>query len=119
MKTILKSMWVSIPNVNLENYFPDDLECFGLWINLTIGPDDVEGGHDYQILVCTPDWIKKEYGWKKSVLGRHMLIIFEYDLIGIKAAIDSFIDECQGKDFWEAAQKISRFAAWEFEDYQP
>ena len=48
-----------------------------------------------------------------------MLVVLEYDLDLIKERIVSYVEGCTGKDFWEIAQKISRIASWEFEDYQP
>ena len=47
-----------------------------------------------------------------------MLIVSEYDLDVIKAEIDLCVESCTGENWSAIAQKISRFAAWEFEDYQ-
>lgn len=117
MKVIVKGMWIDSATINLENYFPDDPECFGLWINLRLGPSDEEGSHDYQLLVCTPEWIKKEFAFKKAVWGRHMLILFRYDLDIVKAEIDQCLQNCVGEDWLTIAKEVARFAVWEFEDY--
>lgn len=119
MKAIVKSMWVNSATINLNSYLPDDPENFGLWIEFSAGPTDSDGADDYRILVCTPDWIKREYGTKKAIHGRHMLIVFKYDISEIKFAIHQCVEGCNGSDFGEIAPKIARFAAWEFEDYQP
>jgi hypothetical protein len=118
MKAIVKSMWVDSPTINLDNYFPEDPESFGLWIEFRAGPEDSCGADDYRILVCTPDWIKQACRHEKVVSGRHMLIVLEYDIEEIKSAIDRSVEECNGRDFEEMANKIARFAAWEFEDYK-
>jgi hypothetical protein len=117
MKAIVKSMWIDSATQSLETYCPEDPKCFGLWVEMRVGPDNEEGAHDYRFIVCTPDWIKQEYGWEKSVWGRHMLIVFNYDLNLIAERVRSYVESCTGKDFWEMAQKISRIALWEFEDY--
>lgn len=119
MKAIVKGIFLMSADVLLEDYCPDDPKCFGLWIDLNIGPDNEEGAHNYQVLVCTPDWIKGECYGQKAVWGRHRLIVCEYDLELIKEQIRHYVENCSGKDFWEMAQKVARIAAWEFEDYQP
>jgi len=118
MKAILKSMWVDSPTINLDNYFPGDPGNFGLWIEFRAGPDDSDGADDYRILVCTPDWIKQACRHEKVVFGRHMLIVLEYDIEEIKSAIGRCVEKCDGSDFAAIANKIARFAAWEFEDYK-
>ncbi|NWE46956.1 hypothetical protein HX863_13910 [Pseudomonas gingeri] len=40
-----------------------------MWLTVQIGPDDQEGGHLFQILVCTPDWIKSKYCSQGAVWG--------------------------------------------------
>jgi hypothetical protein len=119
MKSLVKGIWIDSSSILLEEYLPENPKCFGLWIELRVGPSDLEGGHDYRILVCTPEWIEKEYSCQKAVWGRHMLIVFNYDLDQIKEKIYNYVTSCTGKDFWEIAIKVSRIAAWEFEDYQP
>ena len=117
MKAIVKAMWVDSATINLDNYFPEDSENFGLWIEFRVGPPELNSADDFRLLVCTPEWLKTNGVQEKSLWGRHMLIVLEYDISAIKAAIDQCVDSCTGKDFGEIAQKISRFAAWEFEDH--
>jgi hypothetical protein len=120
MKAIIKNIDLG-SNVGFEEYSPDEATCFGVWIFLTAGPDDAEGGHLFDILVCTPDWLKKVYLSQQggAVWGRHMLIVFRYDPEQIKNEISKYLEQCEGKDFWEMAQKIARIGFWEFEDYKP
>lgn len=117
MKAIVKSIDTG-SHVAFDKYWPEDETCFGLWLTVQVGPDNEEGGHLYQILACTPDWIKKEYAQEGTVWGRHMLIVFHFDHDRIESEITRYIEGCTGKDFWELAQKVARIGAWEFEDYQ-
>jgi len=120
MKAIVKNIDLG-SHVGFDEYCPEEEECFGLWITVHVGPDDEEGAHLYQILVCTPDWITKKYRHEHrhtgAVWGRHMLIVFRYDPDHIRREIERYVEGCTGKDFWEVAQKVARIGAWEFEDY--
>jgi hypothetical protein len=121
MKTIIKAMWIDSATCTLESYLPDNPKCFGLWIQLRIGPSNHDGAHDYSLLVCSPGWIETElkYAWKGAVWGRHMLIVNEYNLQQITQKIEDFIASCEDKDFDRIAKKLSVNLAWEFENYQP
>lgn len=46
-----------------------------------------------------------------------MLLVREYDLAKITTEINSRIEECTESDRLSSAQKLSRYFAWEFEDY--
>lgn len=47
------------------------------------------------------------------------VLVRKYDLDEITKTITDYIDQCEGDDWMEIAQKLSRVFAWEFEDYQP
>ncbi|APR39179.1 MULTISPECIES: immunity 8 family protein [unclassified Paraburkholderia] len=117
MKAIVKSIDTG-SHVAFDKDLPEDQMCFGFWVTVQVGPDNEEGGHLYQILVCTPDWIKTKYLHAGAVWGRHMLIVSHYDCDRIKSEIARYVEGCTGKNFWELAQKVARIGAWEFEDYQ-
>lgn len=106
-------------DIDLNNYWPDDEENFGFWVSLLIGPENTEGSEIFQLLICTPDWLKSENVNFEPVWGRHMLIVFEYNLTNIKAAVERYIENCSGENWEDIAIKLTRIAAWEFEDYQP
>lgn len=116
MKAKLKEFFSS--DIDLRNYWPEDERNFGFWASILIGPDEEDGSEIFQLLICTPDWIKYEYGNKSAVWGRHMLIVFEYDLGAIKKEIEKYLASCVGGDWHSLAKKFSRVASWEFEDYQ-
>lgn len=120
MKAIIKGMWCDELEVPLEDYRPDNPSCFGLKISLRIGSDEEDGTSDFDFYAGTPEWLEVmlRYEWDRAHWGRHMLIVLEYDLGLIKERIGSYVDGCTGEDFLEIAKKISKIAAWEFEDYQ-
>jgi Immunity protein 8 len=119
MKAKLKEMYSLELAQPLEEFWPDDESNFGISIRLMIGSEDNSGSESFDILVCTPDWIKTQYADEKCVWGRHMLIVLEYDLELIRQEVDRYIAGCTGEDWQAIARKLSSMGAWEFEGYQP
>lgn len=116
MKAIVKAMWIDSAVVSLEEYAPDDPDFFGFWIEFKVGAENRDGADDFRLFVCTPDWIKNNNS--SAVWGRHMLMLPDYDLDVIKKEINKCIESCIGNDWTAIAAKISRYASWEFEDYE-
>lgn len=110
---------ISSADVELRTYWPEDEACFGFLVELQIGPENEQGADLFQIMVCTPDWIKAKYSDRKALWGRHMLIVFDYDLTEIESTISRYVESCTADDWHGLTLKLSRIGGWEFEDYQP
>lgn len=119
MKAKLKEIYSLELTHPLEEFWPEDESNFGISVRLMIGPEDSSGSESFDILVCTPDWIKSQYAEEKCVWGRHMLIVLDYDFDLIKREIERYIAGCAGEDWPIIARKLSGIGAWEFEDYKP
>lgn len=118
MKAKLKEIYSLELTHPLEAFWPEDESNFGISVRLMIGPEDSAGSESFDILVCTPDWIKSQYSEEKCVWGRHMLIVLDYDFALIKREIERYIAGCVGEDWQTIARKLSGMGAWEFEDYK-
>jgi hypothetical protein len=112
----------------LEQLYSADLEIHGPPIDKThfclsfqamIAPSNVEVCHTFQIEICTPSWLASECATQGVVWGRHMFIVGEYDLDQIKFQIEACLKRCAGEAWMEVVKQFSKFAQWEFEDYQP
>lgn len=120
MKADIKHLHSFHVEDSLDLYWPDDPTDFGTWIRLFIGPVGEEASDTFDLLVCTPLWlaynVKREPGG--GLWGRHMLIVTEYDPDRIKACAMRLVSGLSDDAWTPIAEKIARFAAWEFEDYQ-
>ena len=103
---------------DLSSYFPDDPESFGFSLQLLIGPKDQAGEESFQVTVCTPQWLSQHFPHDQIVIGRHYLIVFEYNLDRLINRIGLILQLYSGETWEEVATKISRIAYWEFEDYK-
>lgn len=115
MKAILKS--IDSIDYDLESYTPEEQDFFSILVTLCIGPDDEIGSEYFDLKICTPKWLVK-HCWVPEIF-RHTLIVRKYDLEEITKTINEYIEKCNCDTWWETAQKLSRYFAWEFEDYDP
>jgi hypothetical protein len=104
---------------NLRNYQPENPQKFGFPLQLLIGPRDVEGMESFQLTVCTPMWLAEKYTPQDILIGRHLLIVFEYDFQRLLQRLRDKVESCHGETWQEVAEKVGRLALWEFEDYTP
>lgn len=115
MKATLKS--ISSDDYDLGRYYPENEEIFSLRLLIRIGTADSDGADNFDLFVCTPEWLCK-HRWVPELM-RHTLLVRKYDLDEITRTITDYIDQCEGNDWMDIARKLSRVFAWEYEDYQP
>lgn len=102
---------------DLNEYVPDDRDCFVVVVRAMVGPRGSEGEESFDITVCTPAWLEKEVSKYGFVLGTHCLIVQEYSHTFIRQVIKKFVERSSGESWQEVAEKIARIGTWEFEDH--
>jgi len=102
---------------DVDAWVPPDPDRFGFLLQVMIGPKGGEGEESFSIQVCSPGWLADRYVRDGIVMGRHHLIVFEYDIAKIKAFISKFVSLSPAATWVEVAAKIGRLGHWEFEDY--
>lgn len=99
------------------NYKPEDPEVFAFLLQISVTAENLQGEEIFDVQVCTPLWLLSKYNKDEVIIGRHLLIVFEYNFSRIKKRIVSYIESCFGETWTEVAQKVGRIGYWEFEDY--
>lgn len=117
MKATLKQ--IHSPDIDLDKYWPIDESNFGFLLELSVGLENSKGADIFQLMVCTPDWLKNRNELSKTTWLRHMLLVSEYDIQKITAEINRQIDAIEADSWTDIAVKLGRFCHWEFEDYRP
>jgi hypothetical protein len=119
IQTKIKSIEITeVRDLDPAKYVPEDPEDFRCTCGLTIGPANSEGGEQFYLTVCSPKALAKAAEKDGFVWGRHYFIVPEYNLKTITGIITKFVSRCSGGTWKDVAGKLSRFVAWEFEDYQ-
>ena len=103
---------------SLESYKPTDPRSFSLSVRAMVGPAEGQGQESFDRNVCTPKWLQEQTDREGYVLGLHRLFVASYNPSQIRQLITKFIERCGGNSWSDVANKISRIASWEFEDYR-
>jgi hypothetical protein len=101
----------------LDAFVPEDSEHFGLAVTATIGPADGRGGEQFQFTVCSPSWLAAE-DRPKGFAFQRTLLLDRWSAELVERAIADLCRHTEGETWQEVAQKLSRYAHWEFEDYR-
>lgn len=118
MRAILKQL--HSPDIdNLEIYQPDDTDNFGFLIQVIVGQDDAESNESFDVMVCTPKWLRSNYQKTDVVFGLHHLIVFEYNYQRIYDKFNKYINDISDNKWDDIARKLAMIGHWEFQDYQP
>jgi hypothetical protein len=100
-----------------ENYQPENKNNFGFLLQLLIGAREEEGYESFDIMVCSPGWLVENRYQDKIIMGRHYLIMFEYDYQRLLNWLNNYVARCTGDTWQQCVEKLSRLGKWEFEDY--
>lgn len=117
MRAEIKKIY-SIDVDNLKSFEPKDTESFSLNLRIIAGPEGEDGEESFDVEVCTPKWLLQTYGSNEVIIGRHHLIVFEYNYERLMLTIRAFCTSCVGETWKEVAEKLGRLGRWEFEDYK-
>ncbi|MFZ5566182.1 MAG: immunity 8 family protein [Pseudomonadota bacterium] len=104
---------------NLNTYTPQVPDNFCVWLTLSIGPEGVEGSHLFQVGVCTVSWLEHQLSGQRAYVLRHMILVDSFDFELIKKTIHEIIANAERPTWEQSVPILSRYFAWEYEDYQP
>jgi hypothetical protein len=100
MHAELKSFWS--PDVeDLEAYCPPDPTNLGSFWNFLL-PRGFEGSG---LTVCTPTWLLATHGQDDILVGRHHLVVFEYDFPRLIEFLRNLCSKATGDSWEETAQE--------------
>jgi hypothetical protein len=104
---------------DLRTYTPNQEDNFGIWVTATIGTVNNPGGDLFQILICTPKWLSKEYLNSDRPLswGHPMLLTQRFNMEEIVKFINDSLAKLSADHWEELSIMISRLGDWEFSNY--
>jgi hypothetical protein len=96
---------------------PEDPESFGILVQVMAGPAGEDGEESFDMVVCTPAWLRNQLGPTDIKMGRHYLLVHHYDFAALAGFVEDFAAECRGATWREAALRMGRLGKWEFDDF--
>lgn len=117
MRAAVRSVYSS--DVDVDSYVPEDPERDGVWVRLIVGPADGPGEESFDVLICTPLWLREVVAKEGPQIGRHHLIVDSFDLGEASAFLRRQMESVEANDWPTLGAKLARIGHWEFEDYQP
>lgn len=117
MKAILK--YIHSPDVvDLPGFIPERKNSFSMLLQLMVGPVNGAGEESFDVILCTPQWLTENHSILDIIVGRHYLIVFEYNYSGIYKQLEELVEGIDGENWNDIGMKVGRIGKWEFEDYQ-
>ncbi len=123
-------MHVSLRSLDSPNLAPDSLDSyrpplsddFGILLTALIGPSDGAGEEVFYVTVCSAKWLARatlDENGEGFEFVRHRLVVERWDPGLFRRAIGDLCAHTSGDSWQEIGNRLSRFLAWEFEDYAP
>jgi len=107
---------ITSPDIDsMEIFVPPD-EKFCYLLQAFIGPNGDEGEESFEFIVCSPKWLEFEVEKENFIFGKGMLIMSEFNFFRVKGFLSALCKRTHGNSWSEIANKLSRFATWEFEE---
>ena len=119
-KIILKG--ISVGGDSLIENQPENPNFFSLYITLSVGHENMGGSSLYELHVCSIEWLDYaiKYTENRTFWGRNSLIIERFDEDVIVKVVNEKLNEISeycGKNKNSPEETFSRYAYWEFEDF--
>ncbi len=114
MAVVIKS-WLPSDEIPLDKF------NFSFWVEVELGLDDSDGAEIFQFHFCSPSFLGRELKSKKYILGRHLIVVEEFNESDFKLIIEKLCAQAdeRGMDWDKLSEYLSRYGSWEFEDYKP
>jgi hypothetical protein len=105
------------PDLDLQSDTVEEPTNFGALLQLLVGPSDGPGEESFEVIVCTPEWLRREVKEKGPIIGRHYLFVERYNPSQIVRFLHGQVESLEAETWKALGEKIGRIGSWEFEDY--
>jgi hypothetical protein len=106
------------PDVDLDDFHPDDSANFSFLLQAIVGPADVpDSGESLQFIVCTPQNLEERVAAEAIIFGHALVVVRSSNAQEITEEVRKVIERLQAPTWPELAQKLARLGTYEFEDF--
>jgi hypothetical protein len=101
---------------DLSAWAPPEPDSFAVPLVLEVGALGHRGRERFELLAVTPRWLLERHGRNGAVLGRGLLVVFEWSYERLRAFLAKEVERCSGETWPEVVRKVGRIAEWEGDD---
>ncbi len=112
MRARLKSLRSDeIPD--LPRWRPPEPASFAVPLVLEVGPLGLRGRERFDLLAASPGWLLERHGRDGAVLGRGLLLVFEWSYERVRRFLARRVEACSGATWPDVVRLVGRIAEWE------
>jgi immunity protein 8 of polymorphic toxin system len=98
---------------DLARWRPPDPRSFAVPLVLEVGPLGLRGRERFDLLAATPAWLLERHARDGAVLGRGLLVVFEWSYERVRGFLARRVEACSGRTWPDLVRKVGRIAEWE------
>ncbi|WP_157815541.1 Imm8 family immunity protein [Kitasatospora sp. CB02891] len=106
----------SSPDIDLDEFAPEDPESFAFLLQAIVGPEDGPGSESLQFTVCTPRHLSRLIEDLGVVPGHGLVVVETCRLDRVLAYVERMIGRQTGEDWPAVAKNLGRIGTMEFDD---
>jgi immunity protein 8 of polymorphic toxin system len=103
------------PDVDLDDFRPDDPENFSFLLQALVGPADSAGEESLQFTVTTLRALEETVQANGVIFGRSLVIVDGPNVPHILTSVRRAIERLEAPSWELLAQKLARLGVYEFE----
>ena len=112
----------------IKDYHSADVENVWLWkpndaddvffnLEITIGSKDSDSGDIFEVMVATPEGVKRHAGKISTIISSKLIIVVDnYRWDSVFHYCEKLVADCYSETWEGVVYKLSRFFTWEYED---
>ena len=97
----------------IDEWIPVDPFDVDFWMNFSIGVEESKGADNFQVHVVTHETIKNTKDKK------YMIVLDSYSWPKLLKQVEDILMKCEGYDWSDISEKLSKYFYWEFDNYKP
>jgi hypothetical protein len=116
---VLELRSLSSSDVEVGVWRPDDEKgvCFPL--ELEVGERGVDGADLFQVIVATPEGLRRLPASSNGVLAdRGLIVLDRFDWQLLRKVLNDILVACAAETWNESVLRLQRYFFWEYEDYR-
>jgi hypothetical protein len=94
------------PNQDFSAYKPENPTNFSCDIEVVVGHSNSDDETSLLLRLCTPQWLTENHSEEDVIIGKALLIVFDYNYPRILQWLTRYVERCTGETWDEVATRV-------------